>query len=270
MPHVYAVGDVHGHYNRLVELLRWDTPLINENLSWIGGDATLCFVGDYFDRGPDGVSVIDLIMRLQNEAKLVGGKVVALLGNHDVWVVAAHKFGRNPTTALHKAFMRSWLRYGGRMSDLDRLTPTHIHWLCYSPTMALIADRLFVHADALFYAHYGNNIEQVNQAVTNVLLDDDATTFDILGENFTDRFAFTEYDWYGMQRENYQQRAVRFLKIFGGKQIIHGHTPIDRMTQQAPQDIMTPYIYAGGLCINIDGGIYKGGPGFIYALPQQI
>jgi len=27
-------------------------------------------------------------------------------------------------------------------------------------------------------------------------------------------------------------------------------------------------IYAGGLCINLDGGMYLDGPGFVYQLPQ--
>jgi len=26
-------------------------------------------------------------------------------------------------------------------------------------------------------------------------------------------------------------------------------------------------VYAGGLCVNVDSGMYLGGPGFVYRLP---
>jgi len=32
-----------------------------------------------------------------------------------------------------------------------------------------------------------------------------------------------------------------------------------------PDDQVTePLVYAGGLCVNVDGGMYRGGPGFVY------
>ena len=267
MSAVYAIGDIHGYYDRLVELLRWDAVVIDSDLKWMGEDATVCLVGDYFDRGPDGVSAINLIMRLQKEAQSAGGRVVALLGNHDVWILAVHRFGRNPKTALHEAFKNSWLRYGGMQSDLDRLTPQQVVWLSHCPVLTLIDNRLLMHADGLFYAHYGNSIEQVNQSVCAVLTEGDATAFDILLDNFNGRYAFTEYDWYGTRRDNYTLRAQRFLATFGGRQIVHGHTPIFRMSGEDPEDVVGPYTYADGLCVNIDHGLYKDGPGFVYMLP---
>jgi hypothetical protein len=39
------------------------------------------------------------------------------------------------------------------------------------------------------------------------------------------------------------------------------------MTGEPPELIRAPLIYADGLCINVDGGIYRGGMGFIYKLP---
>ena len=267
MPDVYVMGDVHGYYQRLIALLQEDAQVIDDHHHWIGGDAILCLVGDYFDRGPDGVGVVDLVMNLQQEAPLSGGRVIALLGNHDVWILSAHRFGRKPQNNLHKAFMASWLRYGGQHSDLERLTPAHVDWLCNCPMMTLIDDRLVIHADALLYAHYGASVAEVNAALTDILKSDNDSAYDILLDNFADRLAFTELDWYGLKRENYTGRALRFMQIFGGKQIIHGHTPISRMIDQPPQAVVTPYSYAEGLCVNVDAGIYRGSPGFIYKLP---
>jgi hypothetical protein len=58
--------------------------------------------------------------------------------------------------------------------------------------------------------------------------------------------------------------AEIFLGGFGGKRLIHGHTPISAMANVQPADVRSPLIYAEGLCINVDGGMYLGGPGFVF------
>ena len=44
-----------------------------EEGAWSGGRASLWLLRDYVDRGPDGVGVIELIMRLQEQAADAGG-----------------------------------------------------------------------------------------------------------------------------------------------------------------------------------------------------
>ena len=41
-------------------------------------------VGDILDRGVETRAVLDLLMRLETEARAAGGRVIVLLGNHDV------------------------------------------------------------------------------------------------------------------------------------------------------------------------------------------
>ena len=89
---VYMMGDVHGYLDKLTRLLR-ECGLVDEGLHWRGGVASLWFMGDFFDRGPDGTGVVDLIMRLQREAADAGGCVEALLGNHDILIMAVQQFG---------------------------------------------------------------------------------------------------------------------------------------------------------------------------------
>ena len=83
---VVAIGDVHGSFDKFVALLR-GTGLADEGLSWTGGDAHLVMLGDLVDRGRDDRKVIELVMRLQEEARASGGLVHALLGNHDIMVL---------------------------------------------------------------------------------------------------------------------------------------------------------------------------------------
>ena len=80
---VVAVGDVHGSYDPLIELLR-AAGLVDASLAWSGGRTHLVMLGDLVDRGPKEREVLDLIMRLEREAPKSGGQVHVLPGNHEV------------------------------------------------------------------------------------------------------------------------------------------------------------------------------------------
>jgi len=79
---IVAIGDVHGDYDQLVNLLR-SAGLVDRKNKWVGGKAHLVQVGDVVDRGPDSRKVMDLLIALEPEAKKAGGAVHALLGNHE-------------------------------------------------------------------------------------------------------------------------------------------------------------------------------------------
>ena len=59
-PPVYIVGDIHGQYQQLSDLLR-GVGLVDDRLDWVGGAALLWFIGDFFDRGPCGLESVDLV-----------------------------------------------------------------------------------------------------------------------------------------------------------------------------------------------------------------
>ena len=79
---VTAVGDLHGSYEKAVELFQ-GASLIDEDLHWIGGDQHLVTAGDLLDRGTGDRQLMDLMMLLQEESRAAGGWVHALLGNHE-------------------------------------------------------------------------------------------------------------------------------------------------------------------------------------------
>jgi hypothetical protein len=80
---IVAVGDVHGAYDRLVEVLR-AAGLLDGRAHWAGAKTHLVQLGDVVDRGPDSRKALDLLRRLQDEAARAGGAVHILLGNHEV------------------------------------------------------------------------------------------------------------------------------------------------------------------------------------------
>ncbi|MFD1730957.1 metallophosphoesterase [Deinococcus malanensis] len=99
MSELWVVGDVHGAYDKLRYMLR-AAGLIDAEGSWTGRDAHLVFLGDYLDRGPDGAGVVHLVRALEAQAPQDGGRVTALLGNHEVMFLAAMRFrAQDPVTA---------------------------------------------------------------------------------------------------------------------------------------------------------------------------
>ena len=80
---VVAIGDVHGDFDDFVSILQ-HAGLIDAQHHWTGGKATLVQVGDLLDRGPKPREVMDLVMSLEKEAAKAGGRVVSLLGNHEM------------------------------------------------------------------------------------------------------------------------------------------------------------------------------------------
>jgi len=254
--HLYIVGDIHGQYDRLVELLR-GASLVDEAMEWAGGDARVWFMGDFFDRGPCGIETVDMVMRLQAEAADAGGQVEALIGNHEPLILSALRFGET-RNGWGSTFLWDWRRNGGNDAELERLTSRHVEWLASLPAMARAGDMLLIHADATFYTSYGRSIDEVNRAFRALLHSDDADAWDRMLGQFSERRAFVDADPDG------RSRAAQLLADFGGELIVHGHTPISFVRHCLPEEVVEPLVYAGGLCVNVDGGMYLGGPGFIY------
>ena len=80
---VVAIGDVHGDFDDFVAILQRE-GLIDAQHHWSGGKSTFVQVGDLLDRGPKPRDVMDLMMSLEKEAPQAGGRVVGLLGNHEM------------------------------------------------------------------------------------------------------------------------------------------------------------------------------------------
>lgn len=232
---------------------------MDEDGHWSGADARLWFLGDYLDRGPEGIAVIDLIMRLQIEAAMVGGEVTALLGNHEVQLLAAERFPDASCRGPGGTFARAWVHNGGKEQDRSLVTEEHLAWLSQLPVMAAAGDTLLLHADSMMYPRYGTSMTDVVQEVRGLLTTGGPSDFDRLIEDFAEREAFAD-------RNSGSEHADRVLDMYGGRQLIHGHTPISRLTGQAPSTVTEPFLYAGGRCVDVDSGMYLGGPGFLAPL----
>ena len=152
---IYAVGDVHGRYDLLKQLI----ALILEDWTARARDRRplLLFCGDYVDRGPDPAAVIEALIWLQQRSDI---QACFLKGNHEA---ALMRFLDNPPDC------GAWLRFGGgqtlqsygvappspddpaacfRARDLllQRMPSSHLRFLERLELMLVIGDYAFVHA----------------------------------------------------------------------------------------------------------------------------
>ena len=71
MKRIFAIGDIHGCYDRLKALM--------EKIPIDYSRDGLVFIGDYIDRGPHSVEVVDYLIQLKNRFP----EVILLKGNHE-------------------------------------------------------------------------------------------------------------------------------------------------------------------------------------------
>jgi Calcineurin-like phosphoesterase len=259
----YAVSDVHGHIEDLVAALR-RAGLLDADLAWSGSQARLSFLGDYVDRGPHGMAVIDLVRRLQAEAGAAGGRVDALIGNHEILALGMHRFGARHVPSdswSRRSFARSWALNGGQLHDQQGLHDEQISWLSALDTVLLAGPDLLLHSDTTEYLRWGHTTEQINDAVRTVLAGDDLEAWWQCWARLTARYGFA-----GREGERV---AGELLDLLGGQRIVHGHSVVTTFTGASPREVTGPLSYAGGLVLAIDGGVYGGGPCLVVRLDPE-
>jgi hypothetical protein len=142
---IFAMGDVHGDYQRLVALLAGagvigGIPSAPEHPVWTGGRAVLVFTGDMIDKGPDAVGVLALLRALQPAAAAAGGRVVVLMGNHEAEFLAA------PDDDKGRDFPGQLFKAGLKPRDVAACNGDVGRFLCSLPFGARVNDWFFSHA----------------------------------------------------------------------------------------------------------------------------
>jgi len=145
---LYAMGDVHGDYDKMVQLLVGTrliagVPATPDAVRWNGGDAVLVCTGDFIDKYNHAISVIALLRALQPEALAAGGRVVITVGNHEAEFLAGggmDKKGADFEDELSSAGLSPSEVAAGRDSGGIGI------WLRRLPAAAKVGDWFFCHA----------------------------------------------------------------------------------------------------------------------------
>jgi serine/threonine protein phosphatase 1 len=121
------VGDVHGHYDGLMQLL--------ESMAVEAGDQVY-FVGDLIDRGPKSAQVVQFIRE---------NAYACVLGNHEQLLLEAF-----PSNKVSELALRAWLQSGGYTTVASFDEPEHLldslDWFRSLPTHLDLGDIWLVHA----------------------------------------------------------------------------------------------------------------------------
>lgn len=122
-----VIGDVHGHYDTLMNLLDAIAP---------NSDDMVYFLGDLIDRGPQSAQVVDFVMK---------SSYPCLLGNHEQMLLDILGNGEIYGPALH-----AWLYSGGHSTvnsyGENGVSQDHLDWMRTLPTYIDLGDVWLVHA----------------------------------------------------------------------------------------------------------------------------
>jgi serine/threonine protein phosphatase 1 len=130
----YAIGDIHGSYTKLANLLRHCADHCGEN------EARFVLVGDYIDRGKRSRDVVNFLIETQTTWP---DQVICLMGNHEDMLLGAVQSG-DDLMWLHNGGDTTLRSYGVRVpADIPA---EHLAWFAALPNCYSDERRFFVHA----------------------------------------------------------------------------------------------------------------------------
>ena len=213
---IVAVGDVHGNFEGLVQILQ-HVKLIDKEMKWIGGQTVLVQTGDLLDRGGAVRRVLDLLMGLQQQAAAAGGRVIVLLGNHEAM---------NLTGELDMVSAGAYASFpGGEAGYRREFGPAGRYgkWLLSLPAIVQVDDTIFLHGGiGPSYSQW--ELDDINRQVREALEKRDDGPDSIL------------YDregplWFrGLARWDEEKLAgylTKWLLARGARRIVSGHNVQD-------------------------------------------
>ncbi len=267
---IVAVGDVHGGHDAFVAVLR-NAKLIDVAGGWIGGRTHLVQTGDVMDRGADSRKTMELLMVLEKQAEKAGGRVHALIGNHeamnmygDLRYVAPGEFaafrGLESQAMLEAAFARETRGMKPRPDAIARAQWMAEHPLGWAEHRAAFgpegrygkwirSHNAIVKINGVLFLHGGispkfaeKSLQEINDGVRAELAD-----FSSMSEA---GFVRSEDGplWYrGIAQEDpaLVEYVGKMLKGYGARRIVIGHT-------STPGRIVSLY---GGTVVSIDAGL---------------
>lgn len=144
-----GMGDIHGDLQTMMSILETAKLVSNKigvdgnnNWRWTGGCATLVQTGDVVDRGDHSIEAVLQLEKLAKQAKKAGGRIIQLLGNHEVMSFAGD---------LRYANQAEMRRTGGEAKFKARFAPGgDMHKILSVKDIIVTVNRTtFVHAGVL-------------------------------------------------------------------------------------------------------------------------
>ncbi len=245
----FALSDVHGQFDRFVEILQ-ESNIINSKNNWNWGNGHLIINGDVFDRGEHVTESLWLIHKLERQAEEQNGQVHFLLGNHEIMVLqndlryVNDKYKKVVSPKLEKTYSEMY----SNNSELGK-------WLRSKNTIMKINNILFVHAGIHPEFVKDLPLDRYNQIIRDNV---DASKNEIKNNSLlSDLFGSIGPFWYRGYFQNSnkykqikQKELLNLINKLDVSNIIVGHTT---------QDFINPFFK--NTIIPIDTGIKYGDSG---------
>lgn len=177
---VDLIGDIHGHAQELVALLE-KLGYSNEGGFYKHPEATVVFVGDYIDRGPEIPRTLEIV-----KAMVDNGAAVALMGNHEFNAICFNKpaagggYLRAHEIKNFKQHAATLLQFQNRQEEYD----AYIDWFGTLPllyeTEAFRAVHATWHAASIGHLRTVLDDGRLTDAVLREIADPDSPTLDAI------------------------------------------------------------------------------------------
>ncbi len=138
MQRIYAIGDIHGRFDKLMALL--DKIVIDFESD------TVVFLGDYIDRGPNSFEVVDYLVKLKKKYP----QIIFLKGNHED-MLENYLSGKDRMTYLINGGQQTLDSYLSRPRQPDEPLIPADHLAFYKSLL------LYYETDQYIFVHAGLN-----------------------------------------------------------------------------------------------------------------
>lgn len=228
---IFAVSDIEGNFNTLVNLLQ-QHGVINEDLDWKFGSGHFVMVGDVFDRGNHTTEMLWLLYRLEEQASEQGGHMHLLMGNHEAMNLRGDLRYLEPKYTDFAQLAEE--EAGVSFAQLYDYSSELGQWLRSKNVVERIGDKLFVHAGiSPALARSGYELEEINTLSRKMLKtakpDFDADDSLMWGKNGP----FWYRGYFDVNRESWGPKASQSdvdeaLTRFTATSVIVGHTHVEK------------------------------------------
>ena len=212
---VVGLGDIHGGYQRLVNLLTTGglikpDPQSSGGYTWSGGNRTLICTGDVIDKGDQSIEAINLLTALEAQAPASGGEVIVTLGNHEA------EFLADPMNEKAEEFRAELLARAIDPMTLPKGQSPYGEWMMNRPFAARINDWFFSHAGNSSGKTVAELAQSFRHAVDQGRWDSPA----LIGDDSL----LEAREWW---KRNGDEEALldRYLLALRVKHIVFGHDP---------------------------------------------
>lgn len=244
---VISIGDIHGDF-KIFKRLLYMCNLIDTSGNWIGGSTIVIQMGDTIDGKRPGVKmdkmyikesgeleIILYILMLDSQAKLKGGRVISILGNHELYCYYIDEKDK-------KSYIRDYVKktdidvFKYHKIDRDKfLMPGETGGKLFARTRPLvlqIGEFLFIHGsitDSLIKHNLDSNgkvnINKINNDVSSWLmgktkvpkyLEDMDENNPIFSREYSDKKNISDFKC--------NKIAKQLAKFYNAKHVVMGHS----------------------------------------------